>query len=77
MFVDYDIVSNKVIVNIDFNVEYKSTKDFNKFMKKFLDFSKNLKDTTVNTKVFVYKKYNFSSLDNAKKELSQSGSQSN
>ena len=74
MFVDYDIVSNKVIVNIDFNVEYKSTKDFNNFMNKFLDFSRSLKNTKVNTKVFIYKKYNFSSLDNAKKELSQSGS---
>ena len=77
MFVDYDIVSNKVIVNIDFNVEYKSLIDFNNFMNKFSDFSRKLKNTKVNTKVFVYKKYNFSSLDNAKKELSQSGSQSN
>jgi hypothetical protein len=77
MFVDYDIVSNKILVNIDFNVEYKSTIDFNNFMNKFLDFTKTLKNTQVNTKVFIYKRYNFSSLNNAKKQLSQTGSEVN
>jgi hypothetical protein len=77
MFVDYDLLTNKVIVNIDFNVEYKSTIEFNSFMNKFLDFSKKFINTQVNTKVFIYKKYNFSSLDNAKNQLSQTGSQDN
>jgi hypothetical protein len=77
MFVDYDLLTNKVIVSIDFNVEYKSTIEFNSFMNKFLDFSKKFINTQVNTKVFIYKKYNFSSLDNAKNQLSQTGSQDN
>ncbi len=76
IFVDYDLLTKKYIVNIDFNVEYKSTIAFNNFMIKFLKFSKTLKNTQVKTKVFIFKQFNFNS-SNDKKSLSQTGSKNN
>jgi hypothetical protein len=77
MFIDYDLLTKKITVNIDFYVEYKSKIEYNSFMNKFIDFTKNLENTQVNVKTFIYKKYNISSLDNAKKQLSQTGSKDN
>ncbi len=59
MFVDYDLITKKAKVYIDFNVEYKSIVAFNSFLNKLLDFSKKLRDIHVETKVFIYKKYDF------------------
>ena len=66
MFVDYDLLTKKVKVFIDFNVEYKSIISFNNFLNKLLDFSKKLKNTSVETRVFIYKKYKFGDLENDK-----------
>ena len=57
--VDYDLLTKKSVVSINFNVEYNSRIWFNNFLIKFKKFVNNLKNIELKMKVFIYKKYEF------------------
>lgn len=57
--VNYDLISKKSVILINFDVEYNSRIWFNNFLIKFKKFIDSLKDIELKMKVFIYKKYEF------------------